>query len=119
MSQRGSALIITMAGIVSLVGGIIWAIPQEPLSTGLRRIVDQPWGLVTLVDLYLGLAVIGVWIFLVQRGLWRSLPWWIALACLGNLATLVFLMYRLVVSADVRDAFLGGGPDRDGRERNA
>lgn len=119
MTRRVSASLVTGVGILVLVGGIVWAIPKEPFSTGLRRIVDQPWGLVTLVDLYLGLAVIGVWILFLQRGVWRSLPWWIALACLGNLATLVFLMYRLVVSADVRDAFLGGGPDRDGHERNA
>lgn len=113
MSGRTSTAFFVVLATLVLAGGIVWAIPQEPLSSGLRRIMNQPWGLVTLVDLYLGLAVIGVWILLLQRGVWRALPWWIALACLGNLATLVFLMYRLAVSADVRGAVLGDALSRD------
>ena len=44
------------------------------------------WGKVTLVDLYVGLAIFASWVLL-REGSWgRSLLWWVGLIFLGNLA---------------------------------
>jgi hypothetical protein len=78
-------------------------------------ILDLAWGRVTLVDLYVGLALFGGWIVIRERGA-AALPWLVALALLGNLAT---ALYALIASlrSNSPTAFLLGrsaalAPDR-------
>jgi hypothetical protein len=52
-------------------------------------ILDLAWGRVTLIDLYVGLALLGGWIVLRERS-WRAMPWLVALVFLGNLASALY-----------------------------
>lgn len=59
-----------------------------------RAIVDLAWGRVTLIDLYVGLAIFAGWI-LIREKAGTALPWLVALVFLGNLAA---AFYVFVVS---------------------
>ncbi|MBK7405984.1 MAG: DUF1475 family protein [Phycisphaerales bacterium] len=91
------------AGIVALLGLIAGSAAEMPLAAGLRCTVDTRWGVTTMVDLYAGLAVVGVWISWRERRLWRAVVWLLALGLLGNLATLAY-----VFMASLRMRSIGG-----------
>jgi F0F1-type ATP synthase assembly protein I len=97
------ALVVLL--ILTLVGMIVWSSLDRSLMSSLRDIAADPWGATTLVDLYAGLVVIGVWIGLVERRVLRTLPWLVGLACLGNLTTLVYVAQRAFRHATVAEAF--------------
>ena len=69
-------------------------------------ILDLAWGRVTLIDLYVGLALFGGWIVLRERS-WRAVPWLIALVFLGNLATAAYA-FLAAVRADSTGEVLTG-----------
>ena len=69
-------------------------------------ILDLAWGRVTLIDLYVGLALFGGWIVLRERS-WRAVPWLIALVFLGNLASAAYA-FLAAVRADSTGEFLTG-----------
>lgn len=80
-------------GIASLVALIALSAREMSLAAGLRELVSTRWGITTLVDLYFGLICIGAWICWRERSLPRGAAWCIGLALLGNLVTLVYLLW--------------------------
>lgn len=65
------------------------------------------WGKVTLVDLYVGLAIFAVWVASRERRIVSTVIWWIALVVLGNLAAAVYLAWAAFTSDDVRELLQG------------
>lgn len=93
-----------LAFIAALLALIVAASFEESLGDGLRAIVSRRWGLTTLVDLYAGLFLVGVWIAVLERRAWRAALWCVALAGLGHLVTMVYLVIRAFRFATVREA---------------
>jgi hypothetical protein len=71
-----------------------WAGSQLNLIDSLRSIAADPWGAVTLLDLYTGLLVFATWIFCVERSKGVAMLWTLALLGLGNFATVAYLFIR-------------------------
>jgi len=99
--------ITSIALLAVLIGASLWAQGREPLWQGLQTLIQQPWGLATLLDLYVGLFAVGTWIILTEPR--RSLIplWWILLLLFGNMATLVYVIRRSVLANDLRTALMG------------
>jgi hypothetical protein len=101
-----------------MLGAITWAGSAENLWVELSAIAARRWGAVTLLDLFVGLAFVATWIAVLERRWWPTIAWILALLCLGNLTTLVYLMYRLATSENVTSAFQPSGFARARRARN-
>ena len=81
-------------GLALLTGSIIWAFSLAPFWPSVAAITANPWGVVTLVDLYLGFFIFAVVIarFEPSRAVAVSL---IALMpILGNVVPLGWLIWR-------------------------
>ena len=99
LALLGFTLLIVQA---SLTGSVL---------DGLRDVVALPWGLVTLVDLGIGLVFAATWITALV-GWRRALPWIVALALTGNLALLAFVMLRFRRCHDLKTLLLQPLPPR-------
>ncbi len=86
-----TALAVAGLGLAALIG---WAVSAANFWQSFDGIVADPWGLVTLVDLYLGLAVIAVLICFFERNWTLRLFWAAPLFFLGNVWTVVWLLWR-------------------------
>ena len=69
-------------------------------------ILDLRWGVVSIVDIYVGAAVVGTWIW------WRDGPragifWVVALVALGHLATAGYVAWRAWSADSVRTLLVG------------
>jgi hypothetical protein len=89
-----------------LVAAILIASNHSHVLVGLRQIIADPWGVVTLLDLGVGLLFIAVWMALVEPSPWRAAAWIVALFLLGNAITLVYLLSRTCRARHLRDLFL-------------
>lgn len=69
-------------------------------------ILDLAWGRVTLIDLYIGLALVGGWI-VIRDGWRRAIPWFAGLIVLGSFAAAVYA-YLAARGADSVSEFLTG-----------
>ena len=83
-------------GLFGLAFGllIVWAsLTGDFWATG-SFLTSDPWGIVSLMDLYLGLFLFGVIIALVERKPLAVLLWCLPLPFLGNLWTVLWFVVR-------------------------
>ncbi len=73
---------------------IVKASLQESVIAGLVALLANPWGVVTLVDLIIGLLFVAAWLAVVETHPGRAALWIAALCLLGNVVTLIFLLCR-------------------------
>lgn len=78
-----------------LLGAIVWASLSLPIGESFARIVADPWGVVTLLDLYFGFLLFSVFVILFEPN--RLLAGAVVLLTLvlGNLVTAAWLVLRL------------------------
>lgn len=72
---------------------IVWATTRADIGESFGRIVADPWGLVALVDLYLGFAIASTVIWLAEGR--RGLFWIVPLFVLGNVVAALWIARRL------------------------
>ena len=84
---------VVLAGGLTIL--IAWAAMNANFLDSFGRITADPWGLVTLADLYLGFLILSVVIWLCEPD-WRvALLWIVPIYFLGNIVTALWLMVKL------------------------
>ena len=92
--------LITLIAFLSLLG---WALATGNFMQESASIGDLPWGVVMLVDLYIGLFIFSFFIYFLERSWVKTGLWTLALIFTGNAASLVYIIYR---SSRIKDLFL-------------
>jgi hypothetical protein len=84
---------------LALLGVIAWAVLQtatlQDFGYETQALFDQPWGLVSISDLYVGFALTAILMMLSERSFVAGLLWALPLFVLGNIWTAVWLVLRL------------------------
>ena len=86
--------------------GIYWASIESNVFQGIKEMLALRWGVVTFLDFYIGATVIGVWICVIEKSIFRGVIWTLSIYLLGNLATLVYLVRRAWISEKFSDIFI-------------
>ena len=90
---------------IAMVSTIFWA--QNQVSVFDSIIPSLPWGVVSLVDLYAGFILVGIWIFYKEKTV-SALVWIFFLMTLGNLTTAIYVIYSLNKSkGNITKFFMG------------
>lgn len=110
-------LIICALTLLALTAGIVWASIDSNLVNGLRYLVDDRWGIVTLLDVYAGVIAVATWIWMCERRMAAWLPWVAAMLCLGHVVSLVYILIRSAKVGDLSEFI--SADRRFGRERSS
>jgi hypothetical protein len=96
--------IICALGFLLLSGSILWAFGAAPFWPSVAAITANPWGVVTLIDLYLGFLIFSIVIarFEPNRGL--AVGMIAAIPFLGNVVPLAWLAWRGLDLVKLRQA---------------
>ena len=92
--------------LVFLVAVIVWASLQSNVFVGFDQLIETRWGVATLVDIYIALTFIGVWIGVMENSVIKGIVWTLALYIFGNIATLIYFVYRATKSRSFTEIFL-------------
>ena len=99
------AKLISYCIVAAMTVVILWA--QSQVSIFDSPIPQLPWGIVSLVDLYAGFTLFGLWIAYKEPP-FKTFLWVIGLILLGNLTTAVYVVYSISKSnGDIAKFFLG------------
>jgi hypothetical protein len=110
--ERSAMMILRVTGLalaIALTATIFWAVGAASFSESFGRIIADPWGIVTLVDLYTGFIITSVLMFVIERGR----PWvWLVIVptfFLGNVVPALWMAYRaaLLLQMNRRQAETG------------
>jgi hypothetical protein len=99
--------ILGLAVSAAMLVAILFGLAQGDLAAEGSQIWGMPWGRVSLVDLYLGLAIFGVWVGVREGSVAAKAAWWASLLLLGNLAAGIYLTVAGFRSRDIRTLLLG------------
>jgi len=94
LSSRGVQGLLWLM-LAALAGVMAWAGAQQGMGAGWAVISSSPWGWATLADLYGGLALVALLVLATARSPGVALLWCVAIALLGNLATLLYVILWL------------------------
>ena len=89
-----------------LLASIGLASSHESVLAGLNRMLVDPWGIVTLLDLSVGLLFVAAWIAVIEPRPLCAGCWIVTLFLLGNVVTLVFLLWRTRDAKHFHELFL-------------
>jgi hypothetical protein len=77
------AKIIALAGLLAMTGVLIYGFTVGNFSADGAEILANPWGIVSLVDLYVGFALFSGWIVFREKALIPSVVWVVLMMVLG------------------------------------
>lgn len=89
-----------MAGVV--VVGLLTA-PQGAVP----ELLDNIWGRVTVVDLYLSLLAVWIWIMWRERSPGAAVVWGLLLMAAGSVALWTYITWRASTARDFQELLLG------------
>jgi len=92
------AKIIALIGLLAMTGVLIYGFTVGDFSTEGARLLAMPWGIVSLVDLYVGFALFSCWIAFREKALLPSILWIILMMVLGFWAGALYTLIALHTS---------------------
>lgn len=91
---------IALIGLLAMTGILIYGFTIGDFSAEGARLLAMPWGIVSLVDLYVGFALFSCWIVFREKSFLPSLIWVILMMVLGFWAGALYTFIALQTSGE-------------------
>lgn len=78
--------------LIAFIGLCVFASIQNPIANSIEMLFSNIWTWVFLSDLYIGLILVFLFMMFFEKRLIMRLVWLMSLICLGNIATLAFII---------------------------
>lgn len=92
------AKLLSFLGILAMTAVLIYGFTAGNFGIDGAALLQNPWGVVSLVDLYTGFALFSAWIIYREKSLIRSLVWVILMMVLGFFTASLYVFISLNVS---------------------
>lgn len=77
------AKVISLLGLLAMIAVLIYGFTVGDFGTEGARLLAMPWGIVSLVDLYVGFILFSCWIVYREQALLPSIFWVVLMMVLG------------------------------------
>lgn len=102
------AKIISVIGILAMMTALIYGFTVGDFGVDGRKILQNPWGIVSLVDLYTGFILFSGWIIFREKSWMRSVVWVLLMMVLGFfIASLYSLITLYQSNGDWKSFWMG------------
>ena len=94
---------VSALGVAAMTIALIYGFTSGDFSGEGGQILDLIWGRVTLIDLYVGVAIIAGFVFWRERSLPVSIAWLAMFVVLGHWATALYVLVASVRARSVEE----------------
>jgi len=94
------AKIIALISLIAMTVVLIYAFTAGNFSSEGTRLLEMPWGIVSLVDLYTGFSLFSCWIVFREKALLPSIIWVVLMMILGFWAGALYTLIALQTSGN-------------------
>ena len=102
------AMVVAGLGAAAMAAVLIYGFTVGDFAGEGSRLLSMPWGIVSLVDLYVGFILFSGWIVYREASLAKAIVWVIAMMVLGFFTASVYAFLALRASGgDWRRFWLG------------
>jgi hypothetical protein len=93
------AKLIALTGLLAMTIVLIYGFTVGDFLAEGARLLAMPWGIVSLVDLYVGFALFSCWIAFREKALPPTITWIILMMVLGFWAGALYIFIALQTSS--------------------
>jgi len=93
-----TAAAIALIGLMAMTAVLIYGFTLGSFSAEGARLMAMPWGIVSLVDLYVGFALFSCWIVFRENAWLPSIVWVVLMMVLGFWAGALYALLALRAS---------------------
>jgi hypothetical protein len=90
--------VIALVGLFAMTGVLIYGFTIGNFSAEGAKLLAMPWGIVSLVDLYVGFVLFSCWIVFREKALLPSVIWVILMMILGFWAGALYTFISMQTS---------------------
>lgn len=99
---------IALIGTLAMTGILTYAFIVGDFSTEGTQLLSMPWGIVSMVDLYVGFILFSCWIVYREKAVLPSIIWVVLMMVLGFFTGALYTFIALQTSkGDWRRFFMG------------
>ena len=92
------AKIVAALGALAMAGILIYGFTVGDFGGEGAVLLSMPWGIVSLVDVYVGFILFSCWIAYREKSVVRSIVWIVMVMVLGNLTASLYALIALLTS---------------------
>ncbi len=89
------AKVIAGIGLLAMTGVLVYGFTVGDFAGEGRRLLAMPWGIVSLVDLYVGFTLFSAWIVYRERSPLRAGVWVVLMMVLGFFTASLYTLIAL------------------------
>ena len=89
------ALIPVLVATSIMAGALVFGVTSGDLLADGAALLDMPWGVVTLVEVYVGMTLFACWMFWREASRLRAGAWLLAAVLGGNIISCVYVLLAL------------------------
>ena len=92
------AKLVALLGLLAMTGILIYGFIVGDFNEEGKILLSMPWGIVSLVDLYVGFILFSGWIIYREKSLVRSIVWVFFMMVLGFFTASLYTLIALQTS---------------------
>lgn len=100
---------VAWTGLAALSVVLVYALTAGHFSADAALLLANPWGLATLVDIYVGFSLFSCWILWREDNKARAAAWVALVLATGNIASTIYVLLALRESRESVDSLGHGG----------
>ncbi len=93
-----TASYISLAGLAAMTGVLFYGFTVGDFGVNGAAILANPWGIVSLVDLYVGFTLFSMWIVFREKKVITAVIWIVLMMTLGFFAGSLYIFLQLYLS---------------------
>jgi hypothetical protein len=94
------AKLIAFLGLLAMTVVLVYGFVVGDFAEEGKQLLSMPWGIVSLVDLYVGFVLFSGWIVYREKSVLRSVVWVVLMMILGFWAGSLYTLIALQTSGD-------------------
>jgi glucan phosphoethanolaminetransferase (alkaline phosphatase superfamily) len=80
---------------ITMTSMILWAIFTGNWDNAISYITQEPWILITIIDIYISFFVFYIWVFFRERNIFSKIIWLLLIISTGSLAITLYVLIQL------------------------
>ena len=92
------AKIIAALGVLAMTGVLLYGFTAGDFGKDGAELLQNPWGIVSMVDLYTGFILFSAWIVYREGSVVRSVIWVVLMMVLGFFTGSLYVLLALIAS---------------------
>jgi hypothetical protein len=99
---------LALSGMIIMSMAVAYAFSQGDFAKEGATLTESPWGILTLVDVYIGFVLFSCWVILREEHVLTASFWIASIMILGNIISCLYLFIALIKSnGDKKTLLLG------------